>query len=257
MTSDEPVPKVAIQPVDCLGQGNRLIGEQYWLFVGILLVVLLIVSALPIILQGPMYCGVYICLLARERGETVTFERVFKGFDLFLESLVATLIYTAGVLLIVLPFILVLAGCFAGGAAAMDERNEGLGILLFGLGGLGALVFTVLCLLLTVLFTFTYPLIVDRKLSALEAVKLSCRAGLKNIWGLSGLTLLIGLISMLCALACYLPIFLFVPVAMAANWIAYRKIFPAIPQEGEEENATEGDPWASDDPPPPLPEPAG
>ena len=41
------------------------------------------------------------------------------------------------------------------------------------------------------LFLFAYPLIVDRKLSGLDAIKLSYRAALQNLSGIVGLVLLL------------------------------------------------------------------
>ena len=48
----------------------------------------------------------------------------------------------------------------------------------------------VLIIIISVLFTFTYPLIVDRRLSGLDAVKLSAKAALANFWNLLGLLFL-------------------------------------------------------------------
>ena len=41
------------------------------------------------------------------------------------------------------------------------------------------------------LFLFTYPLIADRNLSGLDAIKLSYRAALQNLSGIIGLLLLV------------------------------------------------------------------
>jgi len=229
MTSHEEIPKVAIEPLDCLGKAKTLIGDQYWLFFGICLIVVLIVGSVPIILQGPLYCGIALCFIGRERGERVPFERLFKGFDVFLESFIATLIYVGIVLVLSLPFLGAMLACFIGGAAAMDERNEGLGITLFVLGGGIALVFTFACFAVNVFFAFTYPLIVDRKLGAIDALRTSMEAGRRNFWGLMGLTLLIALISIVLAAACYLPLFFFLPISFGSFFVAYRKVFPAQP----------------------------
>ena len=56
----------------------------------------------------------------------------------------------------------------------------------FGFMAIIWLVVMVLMIVLSVVFTFAYPLIVDRRLSGLNAVKLSIRAGMANFWRLLG-----------------------------------------------------------------------
>ena len=75
--------RVPIEPVDCLMRAGSLTGDQYWLFVGICFVGVLIGSLAPLgILLGPMMCGIYLCYFGRERGYRATFELLFKGFDM-------------------------------------------------------------------------------------------------------------------------------------------------------------------------------
>src|SRR5215471_4639070 len=83
-----------IAPVECLKEGWATIKDRYWLFLGIAVVATLIGGAVPIVLIGPMMCGLYICLLARMRGESVEFGQLFKGFDYFVPGLVAGAIQT-------------------------------------------------------------------------------------------------------------------------------------------------------------------
>ena len=71
-----------IKPVECLKEAWGLIKDQYWLFLGICAVGMLIGSAFAIALMGPMICGIYLCLFQRMRGEPVKFENLFKGLRL-------------------------------------------------------------------------------------------------------------------------------------------------------------------------------
>jgi hypothetical protein len=238
MTSNEDIPRVAIEPADCLRKGLGLIKDQYWLFVAICFVVLLIINAVPLVLQGPLYCGLAMCFIARERGERIGFERVFKGFDVFVESLVATLVFFCIALAVCVPFMIAMIASFIGGGVAMDERNEGLGAVLFTVGGLTAFAFMFVCLALNVYFAFAYTLIVDRKLGAMDAVRTSARAGRRNFWGLMGLMLLNALIGIVAVAACYLPVFLFLPISFASFFVAYRKVFPAqLSEEGGDDDS--------------------
>ena len=51
----------------------------------------------------------------------------------------------------------------------------------------------------------------DRRLSGLNAVKLSVRAGLANFWRLLGMMLLTGLLTFVGVLLCYVGAFLVMP----------------------------------------------
>ncbi len=87
------------------------------------------------------------------------------------------------------------------------------------------LIMMVLIVLLSVVFTFSYPLIIDRKMSGLDAVKLSAKAALANFWPLLGLLLLNGLIGFAGVLLCYVGVFLALPVTFAAIAVAYEQVF--------------------------------
>src|SRR5205085_1577975 len=110
--------------------------------------------------------------------------------DYFVESLVATLLQIVPSIVIILPFYGVfMAGFFFFMTKFHDGQSQpgaGLIIVLIGAAFLLAFLLMLVLLLVGILFTFTYPLIVDRKLSGLNAVKLSMRAGLANFWGLLG-----------------------------------------------------------------------
>jgi uncharacterized membrane protein len=76
-----------------------------------------------------------------------------------------------------------------------------------------------------VLFTFSYPLIVDRRLSGLDAVRTSAKAALANFWPLLGLLLITGLLGFCGVLLCYVGMFLVFPVTFAATSMAYEQVF--------------------------------
>ncbi|HUS09425.1 MAG TPA: hypothetical protein VMZ30_03080, partial [Pyrinomonadaceae bacterium] len=51
----------AVQPIECIKSGWDLIKSQYWLFVGMTVVGVIIGSVVPLgILMGPMMCGIYL-----------------------------------------------------------------------------------------------------------------------------------------------------------------------------------------------------
>ena len=213
-----------ISPVECLKEGWQLIKDQYWLFLGITLVAMLVGGAVPVVLIGPMMCGLYLCLFAKMRNEPVEFGMLFKGFDYFVQGLVAAAIQTVPVLLImaigvVIFAVFVMFGAAAGSGDAMP--------FVFSIGGaVFGLVASIASLIIHTFFLFAYPLIVDRNLSGSEAIKLSYRAALKNLSGIIGLILLVTGLSILGVLACYVGAFLVMPISFASYAVAYRKVFP-------------------------------
>src|SRR5206468_605023 len=83
-----------------------------------------------------------------------------------------------------------------------------------------------LALLMSVLFFFIYPLIVDRGLTGVEAVKTSARAALGNLAGVVGLVLLNGMLGLVGAMCCYVGAFFVMPITFGAILVAYRQVFP-------------------------------
>jgi hypothetical protein len=219
----------AISPVQCLQEGWGLIKDQYWLFFGITLVGILIGSAVPMgIILGPMMCGIYLCLLQRRRGGAVTFDLLFKGFDYFAQSLIAMLIQIVPAIIIMIPFYLFF---FIGMMSSMETSGRRGGpppapplMFFISLGGLFAGMMLVM-IVVGALFIFTFPLIVDRKLTGLDAVKTSIRAVMGNLGGVLGLLLLNTLLGMVGILLCYVGAFFFMPVGMAAWAVAYDHVF--------------------------------
>jgi len=216
----------AVEPTECIKAGWNLIKNQYWLFVGITAVGVLIGSLVPLgILMGPMMCGLYLALFQTRRGNPIEFGTLFKGFDYFGDSVVATLIHMIPVVVIFVPsYILFYVGLFMmigqGG-----EPNSGAMLGFFGFFALFWLVMLVVLIAVSVVFTFAYPLIVDRRLSGIEAVKLSVKAALANFWRLLGLLLMTGLMSFVGVLFCYVGAFFVMPLSFAAIATAYEQVF--------------------------------
>ena len=72
---------VAVRPVTRFCEAKALLKDQFLLFVLIGFVTLLISSMVPIVLVGPMMCGLFYCFIQKEQGQ-VSFEMLFKEFDL-------------------------------------------------------------------------------------------------------------------------------------------------------------------------------
>src|SRR5258705_6761960 len=106
MTNPSQIPskRAAVEPVECLKAGWDLVKDQYWLFVGIAAIGMLIGSAVPLgILMIPMMCGMYQTFFKKRRSEPIEFGLLFKGFDYFGPSVVATLLHVVSIVAIVVP----------------------------------------------------------------------------------------------------------------------------------------------------------
>lgn len=216
----------AVRPVECIQQGWDLIKDQYWLFLGMAVVGTLIGSAVPLgILTGPMMCGLYLALLKRQAGEPVEFATLFKGFDFFVDGMIAGILHAIPMIVIIAPLYLVYVFFVITQAAAghSDDPTAALGFL--GVMAILAPIALILLLLLAIGFVFAYPLIVDRRLSGVNAVKLSFRAGMANFWSLLGLLILNGLLSLAGGLFCGIGAWFVLPITISALAVAYMQVF--------------------------------
>jgi uncharacterized membrane protein len=220
----------AIQPVECVKEGWQLIREKYWMMVAITAVGLLLRSVAPFgLLIGPMMCGIYLSLFALMRGNQIDLGTLFKGFDYFLQSLIASLIQMLPIVLLAIPIVLlVFGGMIAGvglGSGNHESAAPAVGVMIAVFLTVAICVVTVV-LAVGILFMFSYPLIVDRKLSGIDACKTSAKAGMANVSGLIGLLILTSLMGLAGVLVCYVGLFFVMPVNFAAVAVAYRRVFP-------------------------------
>jgi uncharacterized membrane protein len=216
-----------VQPVECIKGSWALIKDQYWLFVGMSAVGLIIGSAVPLgILTGPMMCGLYLAYFKLRRREPIEFGTLFKGFDYFGPSVVATLLHVIPILVIVVPaYLLFYLGFFVSIVAQGDQPNPAAMLGVFGMFALFWIFVVLVIIFISVGFTFAYPLIVDRKLQGLDAVKWSFKAAIANFWRLLGMMLLNGLLGIVGIALCYVGVFLVFPITYGAIAIAYEQVF--------------------------------
>ncbi len=217
----------AVEPVECIKAGWNLIRNQYWLFVGMSAIAFIIGSVVPLgILMGPMMCGIYLSLFQIRRNQPIEFATLFKGFDYFGDSLIATLLHMIPIVVIFVPsYIIFYIGLFLIIPQHGGEPDPATLFSFFGIFAIFWLALMVILIVVSVAFTFAYPLIVDRRLSGLNAVKLSIRAAMANFWRLLGLLLLTGLLSVAGLILCYVGIFLVLPIGFAAIAMAYEQVF--------------------------------
>jgi uncharacterized membrane protein len=225
MTPEIPYKRKAVDPVECIKAGWEMVKPQYWLFVGMAFIGYIIGQAVPLILMGPLLCGFYLCLFMARGREPFEFGTMFKGFDFFGPSLVATLLHALPVAAIIIPvYLLFYLSLFV---AASQAESKGMAAVfgVFFTFFLVMIVIFVLVIIISVGFTFAYPLIVDRRLSGLDAVKLSFKAGMANFWRLLGMMLLTGLMATVGFAFCMIGMFLVLPISYGAIAAAYEQVF--------------------------------
>lgn len=179
-------PKIRIGA--CIGRGWRLVTERFWLSLGVVIVGAL-VQQVPLIF-GVMQAGMMWFFLKRARGEEVRFEDAFAGFSVaFLPTFLAGIVM---VLLLILGFAL----CVIPG------------------------------LVFTVLWSFTWLLLMDKRLDFWPAMELSRKVLWPNFWGMLGLLIVCMLVIFLGLICCYVGVVVAMPVVLAAQACAYDDFFP-------------------------------
>lgn len=214
-----------IRPVECYKEAWEIIKSDYWVLFGISVVGILIGSFTFYILLGAMICGIFISFLKKIDTGTTSFDDLWKGFEVFGPSLIVMLI-------IIVPTIVLYAVIYAPVLVAlvMQQSLSSDEFMLLLAGGIVLDVFLIVGLVcFHTLLMFAFPLIADRKLSALNAVKLSMSAIWQNLGGMTGLIGIQFLASIVVTLlTCGVGAYFIIPIMFGALTVAYRKIFPAL-----------------------------
>lgn len=212
-----------IKPVECVKEGWELIKNDYWVLFAVGLVGGLIGGFSMYILLGAMVCGIFYCYLQVIDGKSVSFDGLWKGFEYFVPGLVVTLF-------IVVPMIIVYAVIYAPFimAAVMGSKLSESEMMTLIFGALAVdLVFIVIMVCFHTLLMFSFPLIIDRNLSGFQAMKTSARAVWENLGGVVGLIVVNFVLMIVGYLALCIGLYFVIPIMIAGNAVAYRKIFPA------------------------------
>lgn len=198
--------------------------DEFWLIFAITLVGMLIGSVVPLILVGPMMCGIYMCLLDKIDGNRLVFDRLFKGFNYFVPGLIVALVIMLPLFFFLIAVYIPMIGMALAGQTMSEEALIPfiVGVIVIEIAV--ALVMTALHSLVI----FAFPLIVDRGLNGFEAVKLSARAVWANRGGVAGLFGLGVIVALLGYLALCVGVYIALPVLLMAMAVSYRKVFPAV-----------------------------
>ncbi len=216
-----------IKPFECMREGWELIKDQYWLFFGITIVGMIVGSIIPFALGlGAMYCGIYYTMMQKMDGKPVEFGDLFKGFTYFVPALIATLVFIIPVIFFTVLIWISMFGIMISMTDSQGKINESAIVALYGTIFIEGIIFAVVTSCIHALIMFTYPLIIERNMSGLEALKLSIKAVWKNLGGVVGLILAEFVLGFIGYLACGIGLYFVLPIMFAGVLVAYRRVFP-------------------------------
>jgi uncharacterized membrane protein len=213
-----------INPVECVKEGFELIKKDYWLLFAIALVGAMIGGATMYILGGAMFCGIFYSYLRAIDGKPVTFDDLWKGMTWFGPGLVVILVIVVPLIAYYIFAYLTIIAAIVGGAQAGEAGVIG-ALVVVGIIDLAVLI-AMVCF--HTLLTFSFPLIVDRNLGGIEAMKTSARAVWQNLGGVAGLIVVNFALVMVGYLALCIGVYFVIPIIIAGNAAAYRRVFPSL-----------------------------
>jgi len=236
----------AIDATRCIGDAWELVKRNIGLYIGVNIVgmlMIIVVSCIPfagLFLTAPIMGGLVYIALRDINNESIDFGMMFKGFERFVPLMVVGLIQgIPGAIFTIFRFTFDIAKIFTQmGAPPGSRRGDffqaaDLNGLMAGLSLLVILVslgFALFSIVWAIIFFFAIPLVIDRNMGPIEAIKTSASAAMSNIGGLILLLILGGLVNLLGLVAFCFGLLVSIPVTWVANTIAYRMVFPMLNQ---------------------------
>jgi len=191
-----PPSTVTLQTGRWINIGWEMVKADLGNFVLIALVFTLLSGMVPVIIQGPLLAGFHIFCMKKMFNRQAEFADLFKGFNYFVPTLVASLL-----------------------------------ISLFS--ALGMLLCIIPGLVIASMYKFTYLFIFDKRMDFWPAMQAS-HAVVKNDYvGFTLFLVVLGLINLLGFLCCIVGVLITIPLSIAAITAAYRDIVGFEPSTSE------------------------
>jgi uncharacterized membrane protein len=168
-----------------MGEGWRLVTADLGNYI-LLSLVFTLLNAVPLI-QGALIAGFHIFTMRKLMGRSADLADVFKGFDFFIPTLVASLL---------------------------------IGLFTF----VGMLFFIIPGLVVAAMYKFTYLFIVDKRMDFWQAMQSSHAVVRNDYFGFTMFLILAVLVNVLGFLCFIVGLLITVPVTFAAITVAYREI---------------------------------
>jgi len=196
------VPAVAwVAPVGITAAPGRWIGQGWELVKGdlgnyiLIALVFSLLNTVPLI-QGALIAGFHIFTMKKLMGRPAEFADLFKGFNYFVPTLVASLL---------------------------------IGLFVFG----GTLLCIIPGLVVAAIYKFTFLFIVDKRMDFWPAMQASHAVAKNDYFGFTMFLLLMALVDLLGVLCCVIGIFVALPVTFAAITVAYKELVGFDPRTME------------------------
>jgi uncharacterized membrane protein len=179
-----------------VAEGWQIVKADAGTFILLTIVFAVLNSMVPMILQGPLIAGFQIFCMKKILNRRTDFADLFKGFNFFVPTLVASLLITlftfCGTLFCIIPGLVVAA-----------------------------------------MFKFTFLFIVDKRMDFWPAMQASHAVVKNDYFGFTMFLLLMVLVDILGALCCIVGLLVAFPVTVAAITVAYKEIVGFDPRAAE------------------------
>jgi uncharacterized membrane protein len=182
-----PPPMVEVYAGRWISEGWALVTADLGNYVLLALIFLVLSSAVPVILQGPMIAGLHIFTMKKLMGRRAEFADLFTGFNYFVPTLVASIV---------------------------------IGLFVFA----GTLACIIPGLVVAAMYKFTYLFIVDKRMDFWPAMQASHAVVKRDYAGFTLFLILMALVNILGALCCIVGLLVSIPVTFAAITVAYKEI---------------------------------
>jgi uncharacterized membrane protein len=170
-----------------IGAGWDMVKEDMGTFFLLAVVFSVLNSAVPLILQGPLFIGFHIFCIKKLLGRRTEFADLFKGFNFFVPALVASLL---------------------------------IGLFTFA----GSLLCIIPGLVVAAMYKFTYLFILDKRMDFWQAMQASHSIVKQDYFGFTMFLLAMIGVVLLGAICCVVGVFVAIPVTLAAITVAYREV---------------------------------
>ncbi|AWI08929.1 hypothetical protein [Ereboglobus luteus] len=203
--------------IGCISRGWAFYKSDFGPILGVTLLTLVLMSAIPfgaVIATGLGMAGIYYYYLGKMRGQQRQLSDVFVGLSRMTTPLIVGNLAIFGIVFAcMLPiYAFVVVGAIMQSPAGLIVAAAG------GLAGMAVILY------ISVVFTFVFPLIIDKNLDWKDAVKVSRRVIGAQFWRFLLLMILVGLISCLGLLLFFIGVYLLVPLAIASYAQAYEDL---------------------------------
>lgn len=215
-----------LRPIEIYKEAWQILKQDYLMNFIIVFVGVMAANFIPVVIFGPLMCGVFYILLKRYDGREVAFDDLFAGtnLDVLVSSFLVGVVFTLPVFfLIALVYAPLVAEIFSGGMSQDEFYAYLTGVVIAEV----VIAFAMVCVHSILMFAF--PLIIDRKYSAWQAMKTSAAVTFENLGAVTGLYTVGFLLALAGLLLCFVGVYLVLPIIFMSMTIAYRRLFPLDP----------------------------